>query len=226
MTHAASRHVSLDIVRRVLALLRRSGRSLAEPGGAAERAQFDTRKWSLELLKHLEWRRFEELCTAYFETLGFTTRVARSRADGGADIGPGAAGSGSVSVILRCEPWSAYRVGIKPLRELHGAMASAGAGEAIALTSGKFTQEAAAFAASENIRLIDGEDLLGKLTALAPEQALALLKLATQGDFLTPTCPACAVKMIARQSTAGGRRFWGCPNYPQCKESVFGSTPG
>src|SRR2546426_4906501 len=33
---------------------------------------------SLELLRRLEWRRFEELCTAYYEALGFTTTQART----------------------------------------------------------------------------------------------------------------------------------------------------
>ena len=208
------------------AFLRRFGQTIAEPGQAAERARFDTGKWSLELLKRLEWRRFEELCAAYFEALGFKTAVTHSRADGGADILLAAAGADSASAVVHCKAWSAYRVGIKPVRALRAAMTSAGAGEGILATSGRFTQEAVDGAAAESITLIDGAEMIGKLAALAPEQARALLKLATQGDFLTPTCPHCSVKMIARQSIAHGRKFWGCPNYPQCKETVFGTVQG
>jgi len=65
-------------------LLHRSVRSAGERDQAAKRASFDATKWTLELLRHLEWRRFEELCTAYFEALGFTASVTRSRADGAA----------------------------------------------------------------------------------------------------------------------------------------------
>ena len=54
-----------------------------------------------------------------------------------------------------------------------------------------------------------------------PEKALAVYKLATQGDFLTPTCPSCAIKMISRKSTAHGRPYWGCRNYPACKHTFF-----
>ena len=67
--------------------------------------------------------------------------------------------------------------------------------------AGRFTPEAVAYAAKENIQLIDGASLLEKLAALVPEKALALLKFATTGDFLTPTCPRCSVKMIARTVT-------------------------
>src|SRR5438067_1580863 len=67
-------------------------------------------------------------------------------------------------------------------------------------------------------------DLLAKLAALAPEKALGLLKFATQGDFLTPTCPRCSIKMISRSSTHEGRRFWGCPNYPRCKQTLYSTA--
>lgn len=209
------------------AALRRTRASSNERGQSAERAKFDTRKWTAQLLKHLEWRRFEETCTAYFEAVGHTTRVAPSRSGAGAgvDIGLGPEGSATLSILAHAKPWDAYRIGIKALRELRAAMTAAGAGEGLLVTSGRFTAEAVAFAAAENIRLIDGAALLAHFAELPPEKSAALLKLATQGDFLTPTCPRCAIKMTSRTSTAGGRKFWGCLNYPRCKHTVSGAMP-
>ena len=63
------------------------------------------------------------------------------------------------------------------------------------------------------------------MATLAPEKAAALLKFATQGDFLTPTCPSCSLKMISRKSTNAGRKFWGCRNYPRCKHILAGAVP-
>lgn len=206
------------------AALRRTRASIGERGQSAERAKFDTRKWNAELLKHLEWRRFEETCAAYFEALGFATRIAPSRLGGGVDIGLCAAGSDTMYILVHCKAWDAYRVGIKALRELRAAMLAARVGEGLLVTSGRFTQEAAAFAARESIELIDGAALLRKLAELPPESSLALLKFATQGDFLTPTCPRCSIKMTSRQSTSGGRKFWGCLNYPRCKQTFSGSA--
>lgn len=181
------------------AAVRGARSALAERGQSAEQARFNTRAWTPELLKHLEWRRFEETCAAYFDAAGIDT----------------------ASTVVRCKAWDAYRVGIKPMRELRAAMRTAGAGKGLMVTSGRFTREAAAFAAAEGIELVDGAALLERFAALPAETALALLRLATQGDFLTPTCPGCGIKMTARKSTQGGRTFWGCANYPRCKQTFF-----
>jgi restriction system protein len=162
------------------------------------RSRVDTTQWTPDLLKQLEWRRFEQLCAAVYEQ-------GAERAS-----------------IMQCQPWNAYRVGIKPVRGLLEAMTAANAAEGVLVTPGKFTQEARDFARKQKtISLVDGADLLARIAALPPEQGLSLLRLATQGDFLTPTCPTCALKMIPRQSTTHGRRHWGCRNYPTCKHTSF-----
>jgi restriction system protein len=180
----------------------------------------DTGRWTPELLKRLEWRRFEELCAAYFEALGFRADFAGAGPDSGA-INLYEQGSASTAILVQCSPWNPYRVGIKPVRGLHGAMTSGNVGEGVLVTSGKFTLEARDFADAQRISLIDGDELLAKISALVPEKALALLKLATQGDFLTPTCPSCGIKMMPRKSTAHGRTYWGCRNYPGCKHTFY-----
>jgi len=191
--------------------------------GRRKRSKLDTAQWTPELLKQLEWRRFEELCAAYFQALGFRTDVVPAGAGGGVDINLYAQGAERPSTLVHCQPWNAYRVGIKPVRGLLGAMASGNVGEGVMVTSGKFTQEARDFARKEKISLVDGAELLGKFADLAPEKAVGLLRFATQGDFQTPTCPTCALKMIPRKSTTHGRKFWGCRNYPSCKQT-FSNT--
>ena len=185
---------------------RRKGPGDASRAAAPRSAQDDpsgTGRWSLELLRRLEWRRFEELCAAYYE-------VAE-----GADKPPS---------VVQCKPSSVYTVGIKPVRELRAAMAAAGVPQGVVVACGTFTSEAKEFSRGENIQLIDGGELLRKIGALAPEQGQGLLKLATAGDFSTPTCPACGIKMSARTSSTEGRKFWGCPNYPRCKRTFFGAS--
>lgn len=192
---------------------------------AAALSRVDTRKWTAQLLKQLEWRRFEELCVAYFQALGCKASVAASATHAGVDIHLVAQGAQNASRLAQCKAWDAYRVGIKAARELRGAMTAAGLGEGVLLTSGRFTQEAARYAREQHIELIDGAELLTRIAALAPEKALALLKFATHGDFLTPTCPSCSLKMISRKSTKEGRKFWGCRNYPRCKQIFAGAVP-
>jgi restriction system protein len=163
------------------------------------RSRVNTARWSPELLKQLDWRRFEQLCGALYEQ-----------------------DAERASILVQCQPWNAYRVGIKPVHGLVEAMAAANLAEGVLATPGKFTQEARDFARKQNtITLVDGAELLAKIAALAPEKSVALLRLATEGDFLTPTCPSCALKMVPRKSTSHGRKFWGCRNYPGCKQTFF-----
>jgi restriction system protein len=98
-----------------------------------------------------------------------------------------------------------------------GVMTAVGVGEGIFVTTGTFTREARQFAGGKNIHLIDGDDLLAKITATSSDEQAALLHLATEGDFTTPTCASCGVKMVERVSTKSGEAFWGCVNFPRCR---------
>ena len=98
------------------------------PDSGDARSKVDTAQWTPELLKQLEWRRFEELCAAYFEALGFRADVALSGAGGGVDINLYEQGAERASTLVQCQPWNAYRVGIKPLHGLLGAMTSGNVG--------------------------------------------------------------------------------------------------
>src|SRR6185503_9387792 len=126
------------VAARLGSLLRRSG--LAAEGQSARCASFDSSAWTPELLRHLEWRRFEELCAAYFETRG---------------LGP--------SVVAQCRAWSPYPVDVGPLQELRGAMHAAGAHEGVLVSGGRFMPAAVKFAAREHIELIDGARFLREL---------------------------------------------------------------
>src|SRR5690348_16874948 len=110
---------------------RRSAEPRGEPGQASRAARLSTGRWTPELLKHLEWRRLEELCAAYFEELAFKTAVAHERDDGAAEIYLSAAGAGQPSVLVRTKTWDPYPIGIKPLHELRAAMTSANIAEGV-----------------------------------------------------------------------------------------------
>ena len=103
------------------------------------------------------------------------------------------------------------------IRELRGVMASEGVAEGIFVATSTYSDDAIAFASANHIDLMDGDKVLDAILSLPEEQQASLLRLATAGDYTTPTCASCGVKMIARKPKAGGRAFWGCVNYPKCK---------
>jgi restriction system protein len=86
-------------------------------------------------------------------------------------------------------------------------------------TTGDYTQEAIAFVKENPLNLITGEMLFKGILALPDDAKARLLAVATEGDYATPSCPSCGIKMVRRSSDRGA--FWGCTNYPRCKQKFF-----
>ena len=71
-----------------------------------------------------------------------------------------------------------------------------------------------AFSESAGIQLLDGPAILERIRALDAEKQAALLVKVFEGDYRTPSCPACGVKLVVRNGKSGA--FWGCTNFPKC----------
>ncbi len=181
--------------------------------------------WSIDLVKTLEWKRFEELCAGYFTAKGYKAKLSRKGADGGIDIYLYKESYSETKVfgIVQCKAWSSSKVGVKPVRELFGVMTAEKAPLAIFMTLGEYTKEAKEFAEGKALKLLTGESLVRLIKSLPENKQDELLKSVTHGDYTTPSCPSCDVKMIKRTSGKGrdiGSFFWGCSNYPRCKSTL------
>lgn len=179
--------------------------------------------FSPALLHDLEWKRFENLVEGYFAAIGFKTRPNRVGADGGVDMHLLRPETGEAAAVVQCKSWHTYDVGVKPVRELYGVMAADRIPHGFFVTTGKYTSEARSWAAGKSLSLIDGIDLLRRLSDLPSEKQVALHAAITAGDYTTPTCPRCGCKMVRRQNRKnpfGGSDFWGCPSYPRCRQTL------
>lgn len=173
-----------------------------------------------DLLDALEWRRFEQLVTWYLQKTGFDAKRSRVGADGGVDIHIRKRGENRPFAYVQCKAWYAYKVGVKPIRELFGVMAADGIDVGYFVTTGGFTAEAIEFAKGRDMKLISGGYLLGKLNSLPEPERSELLQQITAGDYNTPTCPRCDLKMVKR--IGGDGDFWGCSNFsrrPSCRQT-------
>lgn len=179
-------------------------------------AMASAHEWSLELLRELEWKRFEMVCAAYYQTQGFRVEVIRCGADGGIDAKLYRGDDSTPGAILQCKAWNTQQVGVKPVRELLGVMVHNNVANGIFLATGTFTKEAVEFARCNPIELVSGGQFVSKVKLLSPADSESLLKIATDGDYITPTCPSCGIKMVSRSGSRG--RFWGCINYPRCRQ--------
>ena len=189
-----------------------------EPAEAA----IDTSRWSLELLKALDWKRFELVCAGYFEELGFRAETTKAGPDGGVDIHLFTKDSRHPAIVVQCKAWRIVPVGVAIVREMLGVMTAEGVKEGVIATSGTFTSEAKGFAMGKEITLIDGDDFLRKLLELPPDRQRNLLEFITKGDWWTPTCPSCGIgtQMVLRRPKRPGNPFWGCSSYPKCLSTM------
>jgi hypothetical protein len=62
------------------------------------------------------------------------------------------------TVLVQCKHWKAKKVGVATVREMFGILNSERVSEAHIVTSGRFTDDAIAFAKGKPIELINGRD--------------------------------------------------------------------
>ncbi|MCG3786137.1 restriction endonuclease [Delftia acidovorans] len=185
---------------------------------------------SADALNNMSWREFETLVGEGFRRRGFSVKeTGGGGPDGGVDL---VLSKNGEKTLVQCKQWKAFKVGVSTVRELYGVMAADGAAAGFVVTSGRFTQEAAAFAAGRNIQLLDGPALMNLLkqakvqTGAAPANKARTAVPVTERfnkepafDTVQPAaspipgCPQCGkamVRRIAKRGPAAGKVFWGC----------------
>jgi len=191
--------------------------------GIATQRETKPRQWDNTILKVIEWRRFEIITKEFLRMSGFEATETKTGADGGVDITIHKISNPESKGIVQCKAWNTYKVGIKIVRELFGVMAADRIPMGMVITSGEFTSEAEEFARGK-MTLVSGQKFLELIRRLPEEKQQHLLDVALAGDYHTPSCPQCDVKMTIRESSKGrsaGGQFWGCINYPRCRKTFI-----
>lgn len=134
--------------------------------------------WSMELLKTIEWRRFELLCLEIWQLKGFAVKLT---APGGNAVIADRADPQRAFAITQCRSW-AQPVGLEAVRALWGSKDHFQASLAIFYSVAGFSSEAKSFAEGKPLELIDGAVLLDQISQLPAHEQIALLALATRGD--------------------------------------------
>lgn len=173
------------------------------------------------VLNEPSWQEFEMLVGEAFRRKGFAVReIGGGGADGGVDLEISKEGK---AYLVQCKQWKTQQVGVKPVRELAGLVATHAAAGGVFVSSGGYTEEAKAFAAKARIRLIDGDEFhrmtKGISTAINGETRLSA-EPATAGNVDKVVCPKCGsamVRRVAKNGVNAGKSFWGCSQFPRCR---------
>lgn len=163
--------------------------------------------WTLGVLQQLEWRRFEQVCIGFIETIGYS----------GVSISNGPTDEASLYLIQHDAAMTHAlvktlggntTVEVDQIRGLYAAMSRQNILHGFCITAGEFSPEALAAARGVGLFSIDGITLLQALLLMSPVLQEDLLKRVSQGDYATPTCPSCGKSMVLRE--AGSNALWRC----------------
>ena len=179
---------------------------------------------SASALDGMSWREFELLVGEAFRLQGFrVAEIGGGGPDGGVDL---VLSKGNEKFLVQCKQWKAFKVGVDVVRELYGVMAAKGATGGFVVTSGRFTEDATAFASGRNVQLVDGPKLFAMIkqakqamTSSAPSKR-SEPHMNQSSASVAPSCPHCGaemVKRIARKGGNAGGEFWGCSKFPACR---------
>ncbi len=152
--------------------------------------------WSLELLRSLDWHRFQELACRLLHRSGFLPEVSWIRPDGASGLyllrpeRPG-----YLEGIVHCSAWADQEIDAGAIKALHQALKDTGAPRGIFATPGTYREEARSFVGLKPLELVDGPDLLRTIDLFPPQERSVFLRMTTAGACTTPTCPACLKPM-------------------------------
>lgn len=174
---------------------------------------------SAAVLNDMSWSEFEMLVGEYFRRKGYeVAETGGSGSDGGVDL---ELKKDKERFLVQCKQWRAYKVSVNTVRELYGVMAARGATGGYVVTSGRFTEDAKAFAAGRNIELIDGRSLDAMIKSVHPVPSAKVFRSIEIEQ--SPACPICnsiMIKRTAKRGATAGSQFWGCPKYPNCRGTL------
>ena len=186
-------------------------------------------------LLSLSARQFEEMVVEFYRVAGHKAKRTGATGDHGVDVVV-QAGDGEKWVV-QCKRWRGS-VGEPIVRDFYGVIQHEKADEGIIITTGRFTRPAREWAKGKPIVLYDGNQFLklwkqartseqakrASPIPSAPATVSQPAKVSENNDSPSaPLCPKCQVAMVIRTAGRGphkGRQFYGCPNYPECREIV------
>jgi restriction system protein len=175
------------------------------------------RQTSIESLRALPWKRFEDLLGEAYRRQGYRVEeTLGGGADSGVDL---VLCKESRTVLVQCKRHKSP-IGVTVVRELYGVLIDRGAAGAKLVATTNFTPDAVAFAAGKPIELIGSAALLELIRSVQESGNIAPRVTEKDQGQRAPACARCGSEMVmrkARQGANAGQSFWGCSKYPECR---------
>lgn len=176
--------------------------------------------WNLEFIQSLDWREFEKLCARILQENGYRAELGDIGPDGGLDLHIYKQDEPERLIgIAQCKRQN-QPIKIDTVRAFRWVMTSKQVDAGFFFTSGTFYKQARQFCEEENIEVITGDKLLIAINKLSIETQTEILDAILATDYMSHICVNCGIKMVKRANKKSNEEFWGCINYPACKNKI------
>lgn len=179
----------------------------------ARRIQYQEKlkKSGIKDIDEMDGRQFEHYLGHLFKAHGFTVQVTRAAGDYGADL---VIVKNGKKIAVQAKRYS-KTVGLKAVQEVKASIAHYGASEGWVVANREYSDEAYSLAKSNNIQLINREQLIEMILKLNPGASPSAKTIKEQLPQEEHVCSRCGSEMILRKSAKG--KFYGCSTYPRCR---------
>ena len=169
----------------------------------------------VQQLRTIDWFQFEKVVEAVFRKVGYgVERRGGANPDGGIDLVIEKDGE---QIAVQCKHWKTWRIGVKEVRELLGALTDFGIKKGTLIILGGFTSEAKQLADKHGIEIIQEKELARLLEAVDARFDPEFLAILTSKEKICPRCEQQMVLRTGRKGANPGSQFWGCSSYPRCR---------
>lgn len=171
----------------------------------------------LAALRRIDWFHFEKVIEALYLSHGYTVRrLGGAHPDGGVDL---IVTTPDDRFVVQCKHWRRDIVGVQNIRELLGTLTDSGISKGVYVTMRGYSDPARDVGVRHGLVLLDEQQVVELILALGPDYGARVAELLNDTRKF---CPSCEIEMVLRTARRGknsGGQFWGCPNYPRCKQT-------
>lgn len=156
---------------------------------------------------------FEYYLKELFINQGYKVEVTSASGDFGADL---ILKKDNNKIVVQAKRFS-KSVGVKAIQEVKASQNYYNANESWVVTNNYFTAPAEKLASSNNVILVDREELIKLITSMNPSAIPSVSNTKLEVASNRVKCEKCGNNMVLRKSTRG--RFYGCSAYPKCRNT-------
>jgi len=168
-------------------------------------------------LDRIEWRVFDELVRNYLNTQGWVAKRVSVDGHGTTRSLLWKRNEARPSAYLCCMPAVGAMLSIDHVRQIELVLEEESLPEGFIVTTGDFTSEARNYTLRKrHVELVSGDALMTLLRNLPRKQHSTIVSQTLSGNYDTPSCPSCEIKMVLQD---GPQPRWLCPQQPGCQRS-------